>query len=61
MSQVISFPAALHEFAQIALSPSINVAFVAEVRGQLGCVTVISVLSLERLAVSFTTAKLQEF
>jgi hypothetical protein len=59
MSQVISFPAALHEFTQMAVSPSINIAFVAEVRGQEGCSYCNSVLSLKRLAVSFTTAKLQ--
>jgi len=59
MSQVISFPAAFQEFAQTALSPSrVTYVFVAESSISFGVAfTITFVLSLNRLAVSFTTAK----
>jgi hypothetical protein len=61
MSQVISFPAAFHLFCQIDWSPSAYVALIPENSlSNADAVTEICELSLKRLAVSFTTAKLQE-
>jgi hypothetical protein len=56
MSQVISLPAAFHLCQVVATS--VTYGFVAEnSRSAAVAVTVISELSLNRLAVSFTTAK----
>ena len=59
MSQVIAFPAASHEFAQVALSPSIFMYDLeADNSRSFGeAVTDIEVFSLKRRAVSLTTAK----
>jgi hypothetical protein len=58
MSQVISLPAAFHLLCQVAVSAKCNVWFVAEnSRSAAVAVTVISALSLKRLAVSLALRK----